>query len=286
MRTASGTVNVNYLFDSAGRWIAFRKRQYVFNCDSQWIGWTPWGDNEVYSPNGSYVGTITYGNRLYYYQQREDRGLPGTVEPPPFPGTYSEPVSPGRAVLLPWAEDLDFSSFNDEMDWSSDLGNDVVQDLGFTSSISFYRKKDKKEVYNAARTENLPTLDLDVDSLSQPEPAPVHTPSSENERNISRRRYDDDYDDYDRRPARNRSRYEDEYDDYDRRPARPKSRYDEDDYDDRRRQSAQSRRNEEDEEFNRKKEIDRLRLIISKHAQRAEDENDPLSQPLNYKKSN
>ena len=254
MRTASGTVNVNYLFDSLGRWIAFRKRQYVFDRDSHWIGWTPWGDNEVYAPNGSYLGTITYGNRLYCYHQREDRGTPGTVEPPPFPGSYSEPVSPGRAVLLPWAEDLDFS-FHAEMDWSSELGHNISQDLGFTASISSYHPK---ETYHAAHIDKLPALDLDVESLSQSE-SPINR-SPVVERNISRSRYEDDYDDYDRRPVRSRSRYEE---------------------DDRRRPVEQDK----DEEFNRKKEIDRLRLIISKHAQKADDENDTLSQPL-LKKTN
>ncbi|MDO5686516.1 MAG: hypothetical protein Q4G42_03885 [Neisseria sp.] len=100
---------INYLFDSQGKWIAFRKGKHVFAADSQWIGWTPWRDNEVFSPSGVYIGTITHGNRLYRYRQRIERGFPGNAERPYFPGIFPQPEYPGRAVLPPWAEDLDFT---------------------------------------------------------------------------------------------------------------------------------------------------------------------------------
>ena len=268
MRTSSGTVNVNYLFDSAGRWIAFRKRRYVFDKESRWIGWTPWDDNEVYAPNGTYLGTITYGNRLYCYRQRQERPAPPVIEAPPFPGTYSEPASPGRAVLLPWASDLDFC-WHAEMDWSSDLGVDVEQKL--YNETSECVATDKSSSSNNA---NSFVLDLDdelssgtpnviVGLMSNNKPA-TRTPSSrdddgyydERDRRPSRprSRYDDDdyYDDRDRRPSRPRSRYDDDdyYDDRDRRPSRPRSRYDDDDYyDDRDRRPSRPRSRYDDDDY-------------------------------------
>ena len=264
MRTSSGTININYLFDSAGRWIAFRKRRYVFDRDSRWIGWTPWDDNEVYSPNGSYLGTITYGNRLYYYRQRDERGLPGTIEPPPFPGTYSEPVSPGRAVLLPWAEDLDFS-WHAELDWSSDLGSDVEQNMifGHQPDIRSLRNRPPTRV----NENKLPALDLDseISSLGDESsdktevktPAKVrdtHYDDDRDERRMrSRSRYDDDDFDDERergyRSSRPRSRYEDDFDDERERgyrSSRPRSRY-EDDFEDERGYRSRPRSRYEDD---------------------------------------
>ena len=243
MRVASGVVSINYLFDSAGRWIAFRKRRYVFDRDSRWIGWTPWDDNEVYSPNGSYLGTITYGNRLYCYRQREERGTPGTIEPPPFPGTYSEPPSPGRAVLLPWATDLDFS-FHAELDWSSDLGTGVEQNMIFGHQPD---PRSRRQATPAPTAEQrLSVIDLDSEfDFGDAEKTDIkteikkHDPrdNERDERRVrSRSRYEDEYDDYNDRDYRTRPRshYDDDdyYDDRDRRPSRPRSRY-EDDYDDR-----------------------------------------------------
>ena len=258
MRTSSGTVSINYLFDSAGRWIAFRKRRYVFDRDSRWIGWTPWDDNEVYSPNGSYLGTITYGNRLYCYLQRDDRGAPGTIEPPPFPGTYSEPTSPGRAVLLPWAHDLDFS-WHAELDWSSDLGSGIEQNM------IFGHQPDIRSLRNPTLThinENkLPALDLDteISSLGEgSEKSEIKTPSKpreayrdddrEERRMRSRSRYDDDdYDDERDYRSRPRSRYDDDdYDDDRNYRSRPRSRYD-DDYDDDRSYRSRPRNRYEDD---------------------------------------
>ncbi len=100
---------INYLFDSRGNWIAFRKGQHVFDRNSQWIGWTPWQDNEVLTPQGIYLGTITHGNRLYHYRHRLERGLPGRCSTPYSPGIFPQPPYPGCATLPPWAEDMDFN---------------------------------------------------------------------------------------------------------------------------------------------------------------------------------
>ena len=179
----------------------------------------------MYSPNGSYLGTITYGNRLYCYLQRDDRGAPGTIEPPPFPGTYSEPTSPGRAVLLPWAHDLDFS-WHAELDWSSDLGSGIEQNM------IFGHQPDIRSLRNPTLTrvnENkLPALDLDteISSLGESsEKSEIKTPSK------SREAYRDD--DREERRVHSRSRYDDDdYDDERDYRSRPRSRYDDDDYDD------------------------------------------------------
>lgn len=36
-------MNVQFLFNSSGEWIAFRQQQHVFDERSNWIGWLPWG---------------------------------------------------------------------------------------------------------------------------------------------------------------------------------------------------------------------------------------------------
>ena len=100
---------INYLFDSAGNWIAFRKGIYVFDLKSNWVGYTPWKDSEVYTPDGIYLGTIVWGNRFYRHLQHSDRGEPEIVSEPFFPGIFPPPAYPGRAPLPNWASDLDFS---------------------------------------------------------------------------------------------------------------------------------------------------------------------------------
>ena len=74
---------VQYLFSSAGRWIAFRQDEYVFDADGRWIGWVPWDDGEVVDIEGKYVGTIFPGGRFYRVLYRSPRGYPGY---PGYPG--------------------------------------------------------------------------------------------------------------------------------------------------------------------------------------------------------
>lgn len=110
---------VNYLFDSQGEYVAFRKKEYVFTPDGRWIGWTPWLDNDVYSSDGEYIGTISFGNRLYRLVQWKHQGEEaGTIEKPVFPGTFPDPQSPGRAPLPPWAKDVNFD-FEEDIDFSA-----------------------------------------------------------------------------------------------------------------------------------------------------------------------
>ena len=83
-----------YLFDSHGRWIAFRVRQFVFNRAVKWIGWLPWGDQDVVDTQGQYLGTIFPGDRFYRIMHNPYRGYPGY---PGYPGSPGYPGYPGFA---------------------------------------------------------------------------------------------------------------------------------------------------------------------------------------------
>ncbi len=85
---------VQYLFDSAGEWIAFRKGKHLFARMGEWLGWFPWNDEEAVDPSGEYLGTIYLGDRLYRFSNHEYRGYPGRLENPGYPGY---PGAPDRA---------------------------------------------------------------------------------------------------------------------------------------------------------------------------------------------
>jgi hypothetical protein len=85
---------VHYLFDSEGRWIAFREGKYVFDTRGEWIGWMGWSDADVADKEGKYLGTITHRNRLYYFTNHPFRGNPGYPGSPAYPG---RPGYPGQA---------------------------------------------------------------------------------------------------------------------------------------------------------------------------------------------
>lgn len=74
----------DYLYDMAGAPIAFRRSwddPYLFGLDGHWIGWCPWADCEVVSPEGRPLGAIV-GDRLV---RRNDTGghACGLVADPP-----------------------------------------------------------------------------------------------------------------------------------------------------------------------------------------------------------
>ena len=96
-------VSVKYLFDSRGRWIAFRKGKYVYDRDGNWIGWIPWRDNEVVNRNGEYLGTIV-NKRLYRFRSHPYRGYPG------YPGYPGHPGYAGWDAPPAGAEDVDLRS--------------------------------------------------------------------------------------------------------------------------------------------------------------------------------
>lgn len=73
-----------YLFDSRGDWIAFRRGNMLFDVDGDVIGWLPWDDGEAVNPRGHYLGTIVPDDRLLFAE-------PMHATAPPFP---EYPVSP------------------------------------------------------------------------------------------------------------------------------------------------------------------------------------------------
>src|SRR5687767_6994830 len=95
-----------YLYNSAGEWIAFREGRYVFSPNGQWIGWMPWDDCHVVTIQGQYLGTIVESDRLYRYVTRPD------IASAPYPGSPSSPGFPGYpgrqhpAPLPPEAQDV------------------------------------------------------------------------------------------------------------------------------------------------------------------------------------
>jgi len=99
-------VNVQHLFNSGGKWIAFRQQQQVFDERCNWIGWLPWGNHEVATQEGEYLGTIVDGNRFYYFVDRPRRSHPGHPTQPTYPVHQERPVGAVRVVLPPGAIDV------------------------------------------------------------------------------------------------------------------------------------------------------------------------------------
>ena len=91
-------MKVQYLFDSEGEWIAFRKGNFLFTPMGTWLGWFPWGDDYAVDPRGDYLGTIYLGERLYRFADAEYRGYPGGPEDPGYqgyPGGYAGRIEKG-----------------------------------------------------------------------------------------------------------------------------------------------------------------------------------------------
>ncbi len=99
-------MQVQYLFNSRGEWIAFRHGQGVFDKRCNWIGWLPWGNHEVATQVGDYSGTIVDVNRFYYFADRPHRPNPGYPERPTYPALPDSPGLAARAVLPVGAADV------------------------------------------------------------------------------------------------------------------------------------------------------------------------------------
>ena len=85
----SNAKETHYLFNSEGEWVAFKEGKYVFDIEGEWIGWMAWSDADVADTEGKYLGTITHGNRIYFFTNHPYRGNPG------YPGRSSYPGRPG-----------------------------------------------------------------------------------------------------------------------------------------------------------------------------------------------
>lgn len=110
-------MDVRYLFDSAGTWIAFRDGDLVFDRHGAFVGWTPWtGDaaGDVVNAPGEYLGTILpedpMRGRLYALNRRPYRGYPGRPDTPAYPGYPGHPGTLPPAPLPPGARDIDTHS--------------------------------------------------------------------------------------------------------------------------------------------------------------------------------
>ena len=82
-----------YLHDSQGTWIAYRTDdtgRFLFNPDGDWIGWFPWNDDDVVTPEGHYLGTVV-GDRLLTDTAHPFRGTPDYPGAPRYPGQVSYP---------------------------------------------------------------------------------------------------------------------------------------------------------------------------------------------------
>lgn len=101
-------MDAQYLFDSDGKWIAFRRGGYLFTPMGTWIGWFPWGDDYAVDTRGDYLGTVYLDERLYRFRDAEYRGYPGKPEDPGYqgyPGGYSGPIGKGCPPAM--AYDID-----------------------------------------------------------------------------------------------------------------------------------------------------------------------------------
>lgn len=83
-------MEVKYLFNSKGEWIAFIMGEYVYDYDSDCIGWIPYDNNDVVDLDGDYLGTI-FGDRLYNILNKPLRGYNGFKAYPKCPGYQKFP---------------------------------------------------------------------------------------------------------------------------------------------------------------------------------------------------
>jgi hypothetical protein len=83
---------VDYLFDSAGDWIAFRKGRFVYLPDGAWLGWIGDKEQDVFDMDGVYVGAIVKGDRLFRSQWSAP---PDNLNHPGYPGSLPAPEHPG-----------------------------------------------------------------------------------------------------------------------------------------------------------------------------------------------
>ncbi len=97
-----------YLYDLSGEWIAFRPStdsRYLFDVRGTWIGWFPFHDDEVLTPDGDYLGSVS-GDRLIQRFDYVYRGTPGYPGAPAFPGLPAYPGAASHAGAMGGCEDV------------------------------------------------------------------------------------------------------------------------------------------------------------------------------------
>ena len=110
-------MDVKYLFDSDGRWIAFKSDDLVFDRSGEFLGWIPpqiEDSNDVVTALGDYVATILPEDashaRLYALRGRPYRGYYGRPDVPDYPGYPGHPGTLTPAPLPPGASDVGANS--------------------------------------------------------------------------------------------------------------------------------------------------------------------------------
>lgn len=98
-------MKVEYLFNTSGRWIAFKVGKYLFNTNGEWIGWFPWNGISV-DINGTYLGTIYDRNRLLVDLRQPKITYPGYPGYPGHPGYPGYPGYIGYISYIPNTEDV------------------------------------------------------------------------------------------------------------------------------------------------------------------------------------
>ena len=105
-------MDVHYLFDSHGSWIAFKDGDLVFDRDGQFLGWTPPinGPNDVVTAQGEYLATILPEDsshaRLYTLRGKPYCGYHGRPDVPDYPGYPGHPGTLAPTALPPGAQDV------------------------------------------------------------------------------------------------------------------------------------------------------------------------------------
>ena len=93
-------MEIQYLFNSLGKWIAFRRGRYIFDADGNWLGWMPsTEEGDAVTVGGRYLGTICDDDRFLFYPEKrkiENHGFPTHPATSPYapdhPGDR-EPIS-------------------------------------------------------------------------------------------------------------------------------------------------------------------------------------------------
>lgn len=94
-----------YLFDSKGKWIAFKRGKYLFNRNGRWIGWFP-EEGLAVDTDGKYLGTIYQEDRLLVNLLQKKVSKAAYPGYPEYPGLQTFPGFKGFSPYIPNTEDI------------------------------------------------------------------------------------------------------------------------------------------------------------------------------------
>ena len=99
-------MKTEYLFNTSGRWIAFKIGNYLFNTDCAWIGWFPFANGIAVDTEGIYLGTIFLKDRLLVDLKQQVFPYPGYPGYPSYPGYSGYPGYRGFCDYIPNTADI------------------------------------------------------------------------------------------------------------------------------------------------------------------------------------